>query len=131
VSPDGRWLAYSSAESGRYDVYLERLPADGRRYKVSPQGGLEPLCRSASRLVFRSGFTWYEVAVDLLAPRPAGEPREIFSDTRFIDTSGRSNVLTPDGSVIYVRGTAQTTGNFIRVIPRWTDQMRRRVRQGQ
>lgn len=61
--------------------------------------------RSASRLVFRSGATWYEVVVDPSSPRPGGEPREVFSDPQFIDTRGSLNVLAPDGGVIYVRMT--------------------------
>ena len=39
VSPDGRWLAYSSDESGQWDVYLDRLPPGKQRTRVSTAGG--------------------------------------------------------------------------------------------
>lgn len=41
-SPDGRWLAYASAESGRLEVYVEPFPATGARWQVSTEGGAEP-----------------------------------------------------------------------------------------
>jgi serine/threonine-protein kinase len=129
LSPDGRWLAYNSTSTGKWDVYLERFPADGRRHKVSPAGGVEPLWSDARHLVYRSGSTWYEVRVDPAGQRPTSEPKALFSDPRFLDTRGRSNVMAPDGSIIYLRGTAQTTRTFLRVIPGFTDLLRRRVKE--
>lgn len=41
-SPDGRWLAYMSEESGRAEVYVEPVPATGARWQVSASGGAEP-----------------------------------------------------------------------------------------
>jgi hypothetical protein len=41
-SPDGRWLAYVSAESGRREVYVEPVPATGEQWQVSANGGAEP-----------------------------------------------------------------------------------------
>ena len=41
-SPDGRWLAYVSEESGAAEVYVEPFPANGSRWQVSAQGGTEP-----------------------------------------------------------------------------------------
>jgi Tol biopolymer transport system component/tRNA A-37 threonylcarbamoyl transferase component Bud32 len=42
VSPDGRWLAYSAAESGQQEVYVTSLPAGGQRIRVSTSGGFDP-----------------------------------------------------------------------------------------
>jgi serine/threonine protein kinase/Tol biopolymer transport system component len=41
-SPDGRWIAFSSRESGRWEVYLEAYPSRERPIQVSPEGGLNP-----------------------------------------------------------------------------------------
>jgi len=131
LSPDGRWLAYATLSPGRWEVFLERFPPDGRRFKVSPNGGTEPFWRSPTRLVFRSGSAWFESRVEPAAAHPVGEPRLIVQDPRFIDTPGRSNVGAPDGSIIYVRGTSQSTGSFLRVIPRFVSLMRRRVREAE
>jgi len=42
VSPDGRWLAYDSDESGRWEVYVTSFPAPGARYRVSSEGATYP-----------------------------------------------------------------------------------------
>jgi Tol biopolymer transport system component len=45
-SPDGRWLAYTSTDSGALEVYVEPFPATGARYQVSTHGGAEPHWRT-------------------------------------------------------------------------------------
>jgi Tol biopolymer transport system component len=42
ISPDGRWLVWSSDESGRYEVYVAPFPAGGSRVRVSREGGIQP-----------------------------------------------------------------------------------------
>jgi serine/threonine-protein kinase len=56
LSPDGRWLAYVSNETGRYEVYVRAFPASGGRIPVSTEGGFEPLwSRDGTELYYRSG----------------------------------------------------------------------------
>jgi Tol biopolymer transport system component len=43
ISPDGRWLAYASNETGRFEVWLEPLPQTGKRFQLTKQGGGHPL----------------------------------------------------------------------------------------
>jgi len=45
VSPDGRWVAYSSNQSGRFEIYVESFPAPGKRVQVSTEGGTQPRWR--------------------------------------------------------------------------------------
>ncbi len=42
-SPDGRWLAYADAESGRYEVYLRAFPDNGSKVQISNDGGMMPI----------------------------------------------------------------------------------------
>ncbi|MBA3440285.1 MAG: PD40 domain-containing protein, partial [Pyrinomonadaceae bacterium] len=42
LSPDGRWLAYSSDESGRYEVYVQSFPGGGTKRQISIGGGIGP-----------------------------------------------------------------------------------------
>jgi eukaryotic-like serine/threonine-protein kinase len=51
-SPDGRWLAYMSEESGNPEVYVEPFPATGARWQVSTRGGAEPHWRGDGRELF-------------------------------------------------------------------------------
>lgn len=42
ISPDGRWLAYSSDENGRYEVYVQKFPLAGSKRQISTDGGMQP-----------------------------------------------------------------------------------------
>jgi len=48
-SPDGKWLAYMSCESGNSEVYVEPFPATGARWQISPRGGYMPHWRGDSK----------------------------------------------------------------------------------
>jgi dipeptidyl aminopeptidase/acylaminoacyl peptidase len=52
LSPDGQWMAYSSDESGRYEVYVQSFPGGGGKRKVSTGGGIGPLWRGDGRELF-------------------------------------------------------------------------------
>ncbi len=52
LSPDGRWLAYQSDESGRMEIYVRPFPNEGARVQVSSDGGTEPLWDGAGRTLF-------------------------------------------------------------------------------
>ena len=52
ISPDGRWVAYTSDESGRAEVYLDSYPTPGRRVRISSDGGVHPAWRGDGRELF-------------------------------------------------------------------------------
>ena len=52
LSPDGRWLAYASDESGRFDVFVQPFPPTGAKWLVSSEGGVEPRWRRDGRELF-------------------------------------------------------------------------------
>ncbi len=52
VSPDGRWLAYVSDESGQDEIYLREFPGLGGKGQISISGGAEPRWRRDSRELF-------------------------------------------------------------------------------
>jgi len=51
-SPDGRWMAYVSDESGRNEVYVAPFPGPGRKWQISTSGGVEPRWRRDGREIF-------------------------------------------------------------------------------
>jgi len=54
ISPDGRWLAYASDETGTEEVYVQAFPAGDAKQRVSTAGGNEPLwSRDGGRLFYR------------------------------------------------------------------------------
>ena len=75
VSPDGRWLAYASNETGRYEVWLEPLPRTGARYQITRDGGGHPLWLPDGRSIyFDRGQQLFRLAVNLAAPSSSGDP---------------------------------------------------------
>jgi len=75
VSPDGRWMAYASNETGRYEVWLEPLPGTGMRYRITKDGGAHPLWRPDGRaLYFDRDHQMFSVAVNVNDPASIGAP---------------------------------------------------------
>jgi Tol biopolymer transport system component len=63
-SPDGRWLAYCSNESGKPQVHIQAYPGPGARIQVSTDGGTDPVWRrSGTELFYRNGDSMMVVAV--------------------------------------------------------------------
>jgi eukaryotic-like serine/threonine-protein kinase len=52
VSPDGKWLAYQSNESGRPEIYITAFPAGGAKWQVSSNGGTTPKWRRDGKELF-------------------------------------------------------------------------------
>lgn len=78
-SPDGRWFAFTSDESGRQEVYLTSYPAPDRRWQVSVDGGLHPLWSSdGAHIFYRSGEKVLTVDVTLGDEPVLSQPRLLF-----------------------------------------------------
>jgi Tol biopolymer transport system component len=83
-SPDGKWLAYASDTSGRWDVYVQPYPGSGPRVLVSTGGGIAPTWRGDGREIYYYGsgngvLRMYAVPVVVNgATLSTGTPRELF-----------------------------------------------------
>jgi serine/threonine protein kinase/Tol biopolymer transport system component len=78
-SRDGRWLAYISNESGRYEIYVQAYPGPGGKYQISTEGGTEPLWNPNGReLFYRSGDKMMAVDIATQPSFTAGAPRMLF-----------------------------------------------------
>jgi serine/threonine-protein kinase len=99
-SHDGRWVAYASAESGVYEVYVRAFPDDGRQWAISTEGGSFPVwSRTTNELFYRTEdqllmVTSYTVVGNSFV---AGKPR-VWSDRRLSNTGLTLNFdVAPDG----------------------------------
>src|SRR3989304_5530797 len=64
-SPDGKWLAYTSEESGRREIYVQPYPGPGGKWQISTDGGQEPVWNpKGGELFYRSGGQLMAVEID-------------------------------------------------------------------
>lgn len=79
-SPDGRWLAYTSNESGVWDVYVQPFPALDRKWRISPDGGSQPKWRADGKELYYVGPDQRLMAVPVTADSGfrAGVPTALF-----------------------------------------------------
>lgn len=101
ISPDGRWMAYSSNESGKESVYVTRFPEPGVKWPVSTNGGSFPVWRPDSRELFYFSADGKLMAVPVgpgsdFAP---GVPIPLFEPRAEISTLGFGTFydVAPDG----------------------------------
>ncbi len=111
-SPDGRWLAYDSNESGRFEVYVRPFPEAGGKWQVSTEGGREPRwSKRGNELFFRSEGKLRSVPIEL-APHAVsvGEPVERLTIGEMDGAFNATYDLLPDDSGVIALRTVQHTG---------------------
>lgn len=78
ASPDRRWLAYASNETGRYEVWLTPLPPTAVRYRLTGDGGTHPIWLPDGRsLYFYRDRQLFSLTLNLDGPAPVGGPRRL------------------------------------------------------
>jgi Tol biopolymer transport system component len=80
ISPDGRWIAYVSDESGRPEVYVQGFPEQTGKWTISSGGGIQPKWRRDGRELYYLAADKRLMAVDIVAGATlqAGTPRALF-----------------------------------------------------
>jgi Tol biopolymer transport system component len=132
VSPDGRWLAYVSDESGSNEVYVRPFPdVTSARWQVSLNGGTLPVwARNGRELFYVSGRQ--EMTSLALKPGPGfavGEPRALFSVGQYVLT-GNAGVydVSPDGRRFVMVRLAAGAGEIeLVVVQNWFEELKARV----
>ena len=132
LSPDGRWLAYVSNESGQPEVLVRRYPELDRQWEVSEGGGAQLRWSASGREVYyRGGDSLMAVPFDGRASEPVmGKPLPLFRDEydRGLGITVANYDVTPDGSFLMLRREAR--GGDLRIVLNWTEELRRILAKG-
>jgi serine/threonine-protein kinase len=135
-SPDGRWLAYSSNETGASEIYVMPYPGPGGRIAISQGGGRSPRWSSNGReLFYRNGRQMMVVAVEPGPTFRVGTQQVLFEGdyVQEVDNSGAHNYdLSPDGKRFLMVALAPSeAGQQVRqrlvVVQNWLEELTRRV----
>ena len=106
LSPDSRWLAYQSNETGRFEIYVRPFPGAGGRVQVSPDGGTEPLWgRDGTSLYYRGPLgEVVQVRVTTGSTFSIGSRSiEATGDDYLLDSSHPYWDIAPDGRFLMLR----------------------------
>jgi serine/threonine-protein kinase len=135
ISPDGRWLAYVSNESGRDEIYVRAFPGPAGKWQISTEGGREPLwARNGRELFYRSGDKMMAVDITTQPSFQAGTPRLLF-EGKYDELRNVTNFdVTPDGQrFLMIKPSEQQAqaATQIHVVLNWFEELKRRVPTGQ
>lgn len=148
ISPDGRWIAYQSDESGRLEIFVRPFPEVNKgRWQVSDGGGSTPLWSHDGReLFYRDGDAVMAVAVETAAAFRPGNPIKLFQGKYFSVNSWTPALtfpcwdISPDGKRFLFIKSAETTAGAatadqsteenprkIIVVLNWLEELKTRV----
>lgn len=98
-SPDNRWLAYVSDETGRREVYVQSLGGDGGKWQISTDGGQAPLWTRGGREIIFQGRDGRLIAVEVVTSPAfsAGNLKPLFDPKMRSNAFGRMWDVTADG----------------------------------
>ncbi len=126
LSPDGRYVAYESNESGRGEIYIQSFPEAGVRAQVTRDGGGAPLWAANSELFYWDGDRLFTVPVDTSSELTIGEPEALFTVSRYTTNSSREYDVTADGRRIIIAKIPEASEpREVKVVLNWFTELER------
>jgi serine/threonine-protein kinase len=135
-SPDGRWLAYASNESGRPEVYVMAYPGPGPKVQVSNSGGTDPVWRRDGReFYYRNGNQMMAVDVSIGRTFTASKPQVLW-EGRYLagvgsscgmagPTSANYDVTADGQRFLMIEDTSQNVEcRVLRMVSNWSNGLR-------
>jgi len=121
LSPDGRWMAYTSDESGRLEVYVQTFPPSAQKILVSTAGGMQPFWGGNRRELFYLALDRMimSVKLDAGATINPGVPQPLFRIRTRMQSTRNSYVPAGDGQRFLVNEYTDSGASSVSVILNW------------
>jgi serine/threonine-protein kinase len=104
MSPDGRWLAYTSESTGRNEIWVRPFPGPGPAVRISSNGGVEPVwARNGKELFYIEGGNMIAVTVEAGAAFDFQPPARLFESSYGLSQQPPSYDVTPDGRFVMIK----------------------------
>ena len=142
ISPDGRWMAYTSDESGQYEVYVRPFPeVEKGKWQVSTSGGDSPLwSRDGRELLYRSGDAVMAVSVKTEPTFSLETPKTLFRGT-YVSSDlssnydlgyvghqpGRQAVPDDEANAVDRESAEAEAPRKINIVLNWFEELKQRV----
>ena len=129
LSPDGRWMAYESNESGRPEIYVRPFPGvESGQWQVSSGGGTEPAWSpDGKELFYRSATSLMVAPVETGAIPKFGRTQPLFGVGRYAATVGRYDVSVKGDRFLFAAPVAGEASAHLVVVQNWAEELRRLV----
>jgi dipeptidyl aminopeptidase/acylaminoacyl peptidase len=126
LSPDGKWLAYTSDATGRFEVYVAPFPGMSSTRLVSTGGGTEPhWSRNGKELFYKGAGRMMVVEVKPGTAFTPGTPRPLFSLSGYRGARNRPQYdVAPDGRFLMVRDYNDDTGEELVYVENWFEELK-------
>ena len=127
LSNDGQWLAYSSTDSGREEVYVTSFPGGAGRWQVSANGGTFPVWRSDSKELYYMSNDWTLMAAQVHGQGTEFEVENTRSLFRLRDTvpAGSTLDVSPDGQRFVIASPPNSESAPLTLVLNWTAELSR------
>jgi serine/threonine-protein kinase len=128
-SADGRYLAYASNETGRFEVWVMAYPRSGLRRQVTTEGGAEPIWSpDGKEIYYRSGDRVMAIPVTTTPTLVVGRPSVLFEGSFVAGVGGLSLFdVGPDGRFLMMRAVSGREPRQLRVVFNWFEELRDRL----
>jgi len=132
ISPDGRWIAYASSESGRLEIYVRPFPGPGGKLQISSDSGYNPIwSRDGKQLFYISTNDENYWAVDARTDGSffGGKPRLLFTSNQFLQGApSHTWDISPDGQHFLMTKFGDRTPNPVTemiLVQNWFEELGR------
>ena len=136
ISPNGKWIAYSSNETGRDEIFVQRFPELGLKRRISTDGGMDPMWSPDGRKLYYHASPPTKMMVVSTNPdtgAKVGEAQVLFERQYFRPVPGtRTHSISKDGTRLLMIKSAKpsTAADRIHIMVNWFDELRRLLPAG-